>query len=155
MGIVATFTRVTEAELEKIAADPGAMADLLGDRGYDEKPNGYLDKAWAGLAYLFERACLGVELCYDGDLLCEEPALFGWSPDTVRYTADRLSHTPFTALACYFDAEDMDATEVYPPVWVRDGEELGLEYLGGHYTALVHFFTHAAKSNSAAIFSLG
>lgn len=153
MGMVVSFTRVTDVEMGKVVADPGVLWDLVEERG--EEPDGYIDKAWGGLEYLFERARVGVDLFFDGDLLEGEAAVYTWTPELVRSTAEVLRGTPFEVLAAHFDAEDMDDSEVYPTVWVRDGDELGLDYLRGNYENLVEFFEFAAKQGSGAVMSFG
>lgn len=156
MGMVVSFTRVTTAELARIKAAPHDATDIIDAREHIRKePSGYIDKAWGGLEYLFEHAHIGVDLFADGELIDEDRMLYAWSADLVSATADQLRATPFARLAEYFDAEDMDDSDVYPNIWVRDGDQLGLGYLGLNYAELIRFFEFAAKSGSAAIMSFG
>ncbi|MEV6561830.1 YfbM family protein [Nocardia sp. NPDC051756] len=156
MGMVVSFTRVTSAELARIKAAPHDATDIIDARERTRKePSGYIDKAWGGLEYLFEHARIGVDLFADGELIDEDRMLYAWTAGLVSATAEQLRATPFTELAEHFDAEDMDDSDVYPTIWVRDGDDLGLGYLRLHYTELTRFFEYAAKSRSAAIMTFG
>jgi hypothetical protein len=44
----------------------------------------------------------------------------------------------------------MDAADIYPQIWNRDGSE-GLKYLLNYYDALVRFYQQAARENRAVI----
>ncbi|WP_109526150.1 MULTISPECIES: YfbM family protein [Nocardia] len=156
MGMVVSFTAVTEAQLARLVAEPESAWELLHESDSGEcELSGYIDKAWAGLDYLFTRAGVGIDLFFDGEALGADGELFAWSPSLVSATAVTLKSTPFATLAAHFDAVDMDERDIYPPVWKRDGDEIGLGYLGENYKELVMFFVHAAKSGSGAVMSFG
>ncbi|WP_405182868.1 YfbM family protein [Nocardia sp. NBC_01377] len=156
MGMVVSFTAVTEAQLARLVAAPDSAWELLHESDSGKRgPSGYIDKAWAGLDYLFTRAGVGVDLFVDGEALGEDGELYAWSPALVSATAATLKSTPFATLAAHFDAVDMDERDIYPPIWKRDGDDIGLGYLGENYTERVRFFVYAAKSGSGAVMSFG
>ncbi|WP_067844976.1 YfbM family protein [Nocardia lijiangensis] len=154
MGVILSFTKVTSERLSHlIAAGPQAQEELWQLERADDDPSGYLDKAWDGLRYLLEEAETGVDLCDSGVPLDSEE-YYGWPADLVGSTAERLRDTPFTALAAHYDPAAMDAANVYPGIWTRDGDA-ALGYLRIHYATLAAFFADAAKSGSAAVMHFG
>ncbi|MET9210361.1 MULTISPECIES: DUF1877 family protein [unclassified Nocardia] len=152
MGAVMSFTRVGAADLERIVADRELAARFVEQvRTPDTEPTGYLDKSWAGLRYLFEAARTGVDLFFTGrplDIAAEGYSV--WSPEDVSHTAALLRGLPFDQLAAHYDPERMDATLVYPHVWVRDGDD-GLRELGFHYAQLVRVFDFADRHGSGFV----
>lgn len=109
MGVIMSFTRVSAVELERLAATAEWPDDFLdGLEIHDGGPSGYLDKAWAGLAYLLAQANIGVDLVDTGRPLADDN-YFAWHPDDVSATAKVLSRIPFDELALFFDPAAMDA----------------------------------------------
>lgn len=152
MGMVVSFTRVTAEQLAKAEQDPEWAEELLEELAEPEdedEPDGYLDKAWAGIQYLMEAEGLGIDLLMDGDSLDEDGTLFGWSVAHVRQVAEKLRAAPWERLAAHYDAEKMMAAEVYPRVWDTGDDER--DYVEGYYQGLVEFFAFAAAKQSAAI----
>ncbi|MFJ2835460.1 DUF1877 family protein [Nocardia sp. NPDC087230] len=154
MGVIMSFTRVSAVELERLATTTEWPDDFLdGLRVQDGGPSGYLDKAWAGLEYLLAQANIGIDLIETGRPLADDN-YFAWHPDDVSATAKVLGRYPFDELALFFDAAAMDAAEVYPNIWVRDGES-GLHYLRHHYDGLEHVFRYAAERGSGFLQHFG
>ncbi|MGW6426624.1 YfbM family protein [Nocardia sp. NPDC055053] len=154
MGVIMSFTRVSTADLERVMREKDWPDDFLADlETPDSEPSGYLDKAWAGLKYLMEQADSGVDLFFTGRPLDSENH-FAWSPEDVSYTAGILRDTPFGKLAAHYDPARMDAADVYPRIWVRDGDS-GLHYLGHHYAELVRVFDYAARRGSGFLQHFG
>lgn len=154
MGVIMSFTRVSAVELERLAATAEWPDDFLdGLEIHDGGPSGYLDKAWAGLAYLLAQANIGVDLVDTGRPLADDN-YFAWHPDDVSATAKVLSRIPFDELALFFDPAAMDAAGVYPNIWVRDGES-GLHYLRHHYDGMEQVFRYAAERGSGFLQHFG
>ncbi|MGV9822969.1 YfbM family protein [Nocardia xishanensis] len=154
MGLVMSFTKVTSEQFNQVL-DAGPRADevlAMIDRSEDD-PCGYLDKSWDALRYLLEEASTGVDLFQDGDIV-EGQEFSAWSAEVVRSTSERLNETPFDALAAHYHPEAMDDANIYPNIWIRDGDD-GLSYLRDYYVVLVKFFDDAAKSNCAALMHFG
>ncbi|WP_100445217.1 YfbM family protein [Glycomyces xiaoerkulensis] len=152
MGQVISFIKVTPEELDRAEADPEFAERLLEDENRAEAdPDGYLDKAWAGIEYLLDGAGFGLEFLMDGGLIDEEGTMFSWPPESVRELSERFGKLPFERLSAHFDPEAMTSAEVYPGVWGDDGDDLA--YLESYYAGLVAFFEDAAASESAAVMS--
>ncbi|MEV0034296.1 YfbM family protein [Nocardia sp. NPDC050793] len=155
MGVILSFTKVTSERLSRlVAASPRAQEDLWQLERAKGDPDGYLDKAWDGLRYLLDAAGTGVNLCDNSLPLDEDEEYYGWPAELVGETAERLRATPFTALATHYDPAAMDEANIYPRIWVRDGDA-GLGYLQFHYATLAAFFADAAESGSAAVMHFG
>jgi hypothetical protein len=145
MGSVLSFTRVTAEELDRAFDDPEWAEEVVDD---EDRPDCYLDKAWAGLDFLLAAADVHVELYMDGSgVIDEEATLFGWDVELVAETAQKLSATPFEVLARHYNPAKMNEQEVYPRFW-DDGD---LDYLESHYKAVVVFFAETAAASAAAI----
>ncbi|RDI47143.1 YfbM family protein [Nocardia mexicana] len=153
MGMVMSFSRVTPAELDRIGANPENVHEFLWELDRDGEPDGYIDKAWDGLRYLFECAHLEIDLFLDGESIGSDGTLSAWDAVLVHETADVLRNTPFEQLARHFDAEQMTAQEVYPSIW-HDGDD-ALDYLRTNYLHLRRFFEFAAAGGSGAVMSFG
>lgn len=147
MGLVVSFKTVSPQELDAACEDPRSPAEL-GRRDRPGEPGGYLDKAWAGLQFLFDEADLPIDLLADGFVINDDVTVTGWDAQTVQRVAKLLQSTPFAQLARYFDPDEMSAQAVYPSIW-GGGDSIG--YLRDNYQILVRFFAAAAAAGSAAI----
>ncbi|MFJ1458618.1 YfbM family protein [Nocardia sp. N2S4-5] len=153
MGMVMSFSRVTPAELARIESDPESMREFPWEPDRGGEPDGYLDKAWDGLRYLFETAELDIDLFLGGRSVDSDGTLSLWDAELVRQTAKVLRGTPFDRLARHFDPGQMTAQNVYPNIWQRGDE--ALHYLRVNYEHLVRFFDFAATDGSGALMSFG
>ncbi|GGX25681.1 hypothetical protein GCM10010341_53710 [Streptomyces noursei] len=154
MGMVISFTCVTPEELDRAEEDPEWARDLLWkiDELRPDNPEAYLDKAWAGLEFLFGEADEPLEFLMDGNPIDDEGSLFTWDVESVRDTARRLRALPWERLATHYDPVRMTEEEVYPNIWDPEDEDEP-EYLKGAYETLVSFFEATARSTSAALMS--
>ncbi len=149
MGMVVSFRRVTPEELDKARADPFGWHERAPEPG-PEEPDGYLDKSWAGLEFLFDQAEVPITLMDPGDLLDDEGAFWGWSVGTVAETAHQLRAAPFEQLARHYDPARMTEQDIYPSIiWERDGD--AIEDLRSGHEIMARFFERAAATGSAAI----
>lgn len=154
MGVIMSFTRVSAVELERLSATTDWPDDFLDTmERHEDEPDGYLDKAWAGLEFLLLQANVGVSL-FDSGRPLPEDNYFAWHPDDVAAAAKALARFPFDELAPSFHPEIMDGAGVYPAIWVRDGQD-GLDYLRHHYIALEQVFRHAAERGSGLLQHFG
>ncbi|MEU9115769.1 DUF1877 family protein [Streptomyces sp. NPDC048483] len=116
MGMVISFTRVTPEELDRAEKDTEWAREFL--REVDElrpdDPDGYLDKAWAGLEFLLEEADEPLEFLMDGYPIDDKGTLFGWSVEDVQDMAKTLRALPWERLVTHDDPVRMDEEEVYP-----------------------------------------
>lgn len=159
MGIAMSLYRVTPEELSLAEEDSESVGDLI-DEAYeraekDGSPDGYLDKAWAGLDYLLRAARVPVGLDDAIIYLDDEGQLLAWNARTVARMAQLLRSTPFDDLARHYDPVAMTEQDVYPGIiWAREGDE-ALDWLRDAYTTLVAFFDDAASRKCAVINHLG
>jgi hypothetical protein len=141
----------------------GFLAKLFGRRQPAEEPEPFemgetegittdLDKAWHGIDYLLGerlpflvdggRSVTGVEPGYG------PPRVF--TADETRAIRDELSRVSDDELRARFDPEAMDAAEIYPNIWVRDGDE-GLAYLLENVQTLRGFLDQAVDEGLGII----
>jgi hypothetical protein len=161
MGMVACFTSLSPADLQRLRDDPGEIDEFLYPDDGDSEPPNYidLDKAWHGLHYLLtgepeggpEPLSLaifgGVEF---GPEVGYGPARF-LTADKVACVAGALSKVTIEELSSKFNPKDMEAKQIYPEViWVRDGSE-ALDYVLESFPQLQIFFRDAASRGEAVI----
>nr|BFE50501.1 hypothetical protein GCM10017745_39280 [Saccharothrix mutabilis subsp. capreolus] len=146
MGMTLSFTRVTPDELAQAFEDPEWALEQVDD---EERPDCFLEKAWAGIQHLLNSADVYVELYEDGDPIDEEATLMAWDAAMVAATAKRLSETPFSVLEPHCTPENLNEGKVYPMGTMWDADDL--DYLRDHYPALVTFFAETAAAGDAAI----
>ncbi|MDG4861745.1 YfbM family protein [Streptomyces sp. T-3] len=149
-----SFTCVTPEELARALQDPEWAEEYVDELEAGElrpdDPDGFIEKAWAGIQYLLSCAGAGIELQMDGDPIDEELTLVGWSAEMVQHAAKTLQTLPFEKLAAHYDPVEMQERNVYPNIWTHDPEG-EREYLEWHYGRLVTFFKEAAAMRYAAI----
>lgn len=148
MSMVATFTQVTPGELQRLQEDPQWLDGLMLVR--DEEPDradGYLDKAWDGLDFLFDAQGVPLRLQEDGAPLGRDMTHFGWTAESISKMADLLRQTPFETLAAHYDPEQMNE-DVYGS-WADEDDDL--DYLRQYYEVLSAFCESSCASGSAAI----
>lgn len=146
--------KVTAAELERAFEDPGWAEELTErEERLEAEPNGDLEKAWAGIEYLLDKAGYGLELDMEGGRIHHEDMRFldGWDPELVREVDRRLRELPWERLAEHYDAEAMLEADIYPGIWDDGGDR----YLEGYYEGMREFFKDAAASGAGAIVSFG
>jgi Domain of unknown function (DUF1877) len=105
------FRLVSPADLERLRADPAALAAVLAS---DDPRLLEVHKAWQGLHYLLTKSAAPV----DGPLgfvLGGGAPLFG--PDEVAAIAAALEALPAAEVAARFDGPWMDELGVYPGGW--------------------------------------
>jgi len=160
MGMVGYIAPVSAATLEELRRDPESVEDYLYPDGGDGAPPNQVDvdKAWHGLHYLLTgRAEGGAEplawALLGGEEIGPElgygPARY-LTPPQVAAVAAALSDLDDQALARRFDADDMDAQDIYPDIWARDGRE-ALEYLLAHFAPLAGAYRGAADRGDAML----
>ncbi|WP_327351288.1 YfbM family protein [Streptomyces sp. NBC_01304] len=154
MSMVLSFTCVTPEELARALQDPEWAEEFLDELDSDEdrpdNPDGFIEKAWAGIQYLLDAAEAGVDLQMGGLPIDEELLFTGWTAEMVQDAARKLQVLPFEKLAAHYDPARMQEQNVYPNIWTHDpdGE---CEYLKWHYGTLLTFFEEASAKGSAAI----
>lgn len=161
MGMVACFAALSPSDLNALRKDTDRIEEFLCPDDGDSEPPNYidLDKAWHGIHYLLTGLAEGGPepqslAVFGGEEFGPEigygPARF-LTGDQVRRVAEALAGITPESLAQRFDAEDMEAKQIYPDViWVRDGEE-ALAYALENYRQLQIFYQEAAARGDAVI----
>lgn len=162
MSMVGCYASIAPQKLEELRADPESISEYLypdDDRDAEEGPLYIdIDKAWHGIHFLLTgRADLGNEplslAVFGGEEFGPDagygPARF-LTPEQVRSVANELQRLPSSELAKRFAPKQMDAADIYPNIWERDGEE-GLSYLLQNYEQLQTFFCDTAARGDAAL----
>lgn len=120
-----------------------------------------IDKAWHGIHFLLtgtgdpttdvrSKAIFGGKAI--GDDVGYGPARL-LSADEVKKIAGALKNESVDKLRVRYDAKKMDALEVYPGIWSRDGIE-ALNYLLEYYVKLAAFYEKSASSGRAVLIVL-
>ena len=161
MGMVAYLAPLTAGQLDELRGEPDSIQELLfPEENTYAPPKGSidLDKAWHGIHWLLTGDAWGGEppLAWTivggediGDDMGYGPARVV-TPEQVRQVAAALANFDDAALARNYDPVAMDAQQIYPTIWTRDGEE-GLAYLQHYFRILARFYADAAKRGDAVL----
>ena len=161
MSITGLYVRVAPSDLERLNHDPEAFywastASMTPD--WENQPSTEpwisIEKAWAALGYLLDKATDGnLDVVFGGTPIGEDCG-FGppryLPPDEVRQAADMLRRTPFHRLAAHYDARQLADAKIYPGHHAEDD----LRGLQIDYETLVEFFAVAAKSGDGMLLLL-
>jgi hypothetical protein len=158
MGMYCGVYAAGPAEVKRIQSDPKALGQMLA-----AAPSMSLEKAWHGLHYLLTGSAwegeeplnfllAGGETLGDADEEDGPPRLL--KPDEVRQLDDALQRISDDDLWSRFDAEQMEADEIYPGIWDEDEADLREEYLMyfGQLKSLVH---QARDKGQGLVVSIG
>ncbi|BAJ27440.1 MULTISPECIES: YfbM family protein [Kitasatospora] len=155
MSVIGSYLRLAPAEIARVLAEPGWVAGFKAEQAALERGRGPselrfhdTEKAWAGLAHLYARRGLPVEVVEGGEPLPEEddwgygpPSLL--APEQVADAARRLAAVPFAELVDGLDPTVLAAAEVYPVrMW---DDPFAFEYLAAHHADLLRYLERAAR----------
>lgn len=161
MGMSAYLAPIAANQVEALRADPdGVQQFLFPNEDTYAPPEGSvdLDKAWHGIHWLLTRTAWGGDppLAWAivggediGDDMGYGPARVV-TPEQVREVAAALASLDDAGLAQRYDPEAMQAQQIYPTVWTRDGEE-ALGYLQHYFHVLARFYADAAQRGDAVL----
>ncbi|WP_170136008.1 DUF1877 family protein [Nannocystis exedens] len=153
MGVTASLTELTAEEIQACQEDPAALAAILADRS---RPRCELDKAWAGLYFLFVEGDYRLEAAMLDEELTRKLGPYHVNfvrPYEMHKIADDFDREGRAGhLAQYYDPERMKG--VYPDIWARDGKE-ALDYLLSFIPALREFTGAAANRKAGAVVVIG
>jgi hypothetical protein len=163
MSMIGNFLAVSKEQLDSLIAHPGSIPAILYPNGGANLPTGHLDidKAWHGIHFLLTGSEWEGESPWSWVILGGTPVGpdIGYgparylSPDQVREVAQALANLPRQELANRYDPVAMEATDIYPQIWVRDGPE-GLVYLLSYYDEVVKYYQDAAARKLAVLLYL-
>lgn len=165
MSMIGCYMRIRPQTLNTLLEDPQSALDGLLEA--DEEAGGAgqfdIDKAWHGIHYLlngeawggsgplFGAVLGGTEL--EGTEIGYGPARY-LTPQQVAATAAALAAVTAEDLRSKYDPGAMDAAQVYPTIWTRDGEE-ALDYLLEHFVGLQAYFQEASAAGDAMVLYIG
>ncbi len=114
-----------------------------------------LDKSWQGIHYCLNKTEYDAEPPMDFITVGGEPAgevEVGYGPArlftsvTVKAIEAKISGITTEQLRSNYNPEVMDKLDIYPSIWVRDGEE-GFEYISEYFESLKAFVHKCASHN--------
>ncbi|MFC0627031.1 DUF1877 family protein [Kribbella deserti] len=151
MSLTVEYLRLTPAELAHALADPAWAEDFMLDSPRSRRFSKY--KAWDALRFLLARVDFPVDL-FRGE--CEMPGAEPWfsglprylPPDRVALAAATLAGTTYADLIAEVDPAELDAAEVYPPIWHRPDQ---LYWPREWFDGLRTFLLATAESGDAIV----
>ena len=156
MGMYGEVTAATRSEFDKFSD-----GDVLG--GFFSftttvEDTVSLEKAWHGLHFLLTGSAWGGQgplafLLADDDQ-AEEDAPRWFSPEETRQIHEALSGVSDAMLWSNFDADQMEAFDIYPLIWDEPEEDLREEYLM-YFNELKQIVAAAAESDRGLMISIG
>lgn len=162
MSMIGNFLAIRPDQLAALIAEPESMESLLYPEDGAEQANHLdIDKAWHAIHYTLNGSTwegegplsmviLGGEEI--GDDVGYGPARY-LSPIQVSAVAEALAVVTPQVFIANFNPTALDAAEIYPQIWERDGGE-GLEYVLRYYNQLSSFYQSAAERGDAALIYL-
>ena len=161
MGMRAGLASLSAAQAEALREAPDDVEAIVFTQDRSAKQRQVdLDKAWHGIHWLLTGdawagepplawAILGGEAISDDDDMEYGPARVV-KPEQVREVAAALAALDDDALARRYDPAAMDAQQIYPGIWTRDGQA-ALDYLRYYFHILARFYSEAAERGDAAL----
>lgn len=161
MSMIGRLLRVPATKLQALPSSVRpALEQLYPDDGSDSGPERSLDldKSWHLIHFLLTGVAWGGEgpiasAVLGGEELAGTDAGYGpfryLSPAEVRATSDALAGLDATALWRRFDADRVNAADIYPSPWT--GERPEPEYIAQNYEALREFYSAAASAGDGML----
>jgi hypothetical protein len=162
MSMIGNFLAIRPDQLTALITEPELVESLLYPEDGAEQANHLdIDKAWHAIHYTLNGSTwegegplsmviLGGEEI--GDDVGYGPARY-LNPTQVRTVAEALVTVTPQIFSADFNPAALDAAEIYPQIWERDGAE-GLEYVLHYYNQLSSFYQSAAERGDAALIYL-
>lgn len=162
MGMTCYLRKVDSETFDCLLVDSegiGELMDFWDGEADDDSTSLDLDKSWHGIHFLLTGTASeapgpagflfsgGTEIGGDGYGLGPPR---GFNAQQTSELADAILRATPDVLAARYDPVKMDADEVYPEIWVRDGRE-GLDYLLTYYDELREFIAVAAQERAALL----
>lgn len=153
------FYAITSADASAFEKDASKLKAFLSQTNHSDALN--IDKAWHGIHYLLTGSAkatrdpaslavlggkeIGADLGYGPARLL--------SPSQVKEVAAVLRRQTPEELRAKYAPKRMEKLEIYPDIWVRDGNE-ARDYLIDYYQKLARFYERAASAGQAVIITL-
>ena len=161
MSMIASFIAVPAEQLDALIANPGLISSIIyPDEGCaDTSARTDVDKAWQAIHYMLNGDAWEGEgplflTILGGTEIGEDVAGYGparyLAPVQVKELAAALSAIDAAGFSARYDPLALDAAEIYPQLWVRDGDD-GLAYVQHYYTQLSAFYREAAAQGQGVL----
>jgi hypothetical protein len=159
VGICAVLKSIETKRLLEFKIDASDIHEYI---DADDERMIDLDKSWHGIHYLLtgmagpvpeplgQAIMGGMEI---GEDLGMGPPRF-LEAAVVRKIAEQLADVSDEILRVRFDPKQMDALDVYPKIWVRDGEE-GFDWLCEYFREFAEGYGKAAARGDAMLILMG
>jgi hypothetical protein len=160
MSMILCLRTVSDTTLERLLKKPELIHALVNNEEVendgaltDEGLSVDLDKAWHAIHFLLtgsvwegegREAFLLVGGKTIGDIDVGYGPARGLTAAETCEIATALARITVQALAARFDGTKLDVAEIYPQIWVRDGQD-GLEYITEYYESLRQFVATACS----------
>ena len=160
MGMITTFLRTSDIELEEYKRDSSLLENRVHQDTTEDDPHLIdIEKAWDGIIFLLtgqnfqEASDELLRVVFSGQILDEEQDLgygpaFYLYPFEVKYYNEKISSITTEELKTKFLPNKMTAIGVYPDIWQ---DEDAFEYLVENFKALQSFYKAAAENHQAII----
>ena len=160
MSMIGCFTRVTDADLDQVVANPEALEKFV---KFDPEGADFfdIDKAWHGIHFLLtDCAWEGsgpVAFILNGGRGIEKDLGYGpprgFSSSEVKEIAAALQSVDADALFAKADQAKFTTEEIYPQIWDEPKDEC-IGYLIHHFNSLKKFVQETADANKALVIYL-
>jgi hypothetical protein len=155
MSMIGTFRSATDAEIERLLADPKSIEAFIYEADDADGGDLHIDKTWHGLHFLLT----GTDWAGDpplnflvsggtrvGDVEVGYDVARAFTSAQVREIAGALSGLSVDELRQRFDPERMDELDIYPHIWTRPPEEDdSLGYLIEYFEILERYVSTLAR----------
>jgi hypothetical protein len=159
MSMIGNFVAIDGATLSRLLGNPDEVVGFLYPEDGDGPSDALdVDKAWHAIHFTLNgsqwegRGVLGMAVL--GGTEIGEDAGYGPArylvQSQVKEVADALSDVSKEGFIERFNPQAMDEHEIYPQIWLRDGD-FGRSYALGHFVNLVKFYREAADRDDAML----
>ena len=158
MAMIGNLRPASDAEIERLLANPAEITRFLYGSGSDASDGVVLDKAWHAIHFVLTGSRLGGEqplnfLLDEGTPVGEVDVGYGparvLTSDQVRQIASALMPIEPEDVAKRVDLERFDAEAIYPGNWQRNG--YSADYVVANYRDMRDLMARAAERGQGLI----
>lgn len=169
MGMYLVLKTASDSTIQRLLADPESIEPFLfpEEPDADDSPSEEgievdLDKAWHAIHYLLcgvadEGTGTGAFLLSGGTPIGDVDVGYGparaMTAAQVATAASFLEALPPETLMQRYDAAKLDAADIYPNIWKRDGED-AKTYVRDSYDTLRQYMATAARKRMGMVIAL-
>lgn len=160
MGMYCEVSAASKSDLAKFSDEPDLLPGLFSPQVATAESVS-LEKAWHGLHYLLTGETWEGEgplafLLAGGEPIGEdeESPVRWFDPEETAKIHEALDAVSDTALWSRFNAEELEANDIYPGIWDEDEADLREEYLG-YFHELKQVVAAATLNGQGLVISIG